>query len=226
MASPVEDTETAVPVTVQGLCARYAVDMDHARQVASHALALFDSLADVHGLPQPRRALLETAALLHDLGASVDPDRHHTAGRDLLLRESIEGCPPAERDALACLVRFHRKKVRPGEEPAFAALPADLQTDTLALAALLRIGDALDASRSQTCRILSAGTGKGEAHLIVEGLHADIDAERAVEKSDLWNDLFPWPLRVWNAGGAGLSEAPAGAREANAAPESPSPDQN
>lgn len=197
---PPDYDRPASPVTVQQLCARFAVDMDHARHVAAMCLALFDSLPEVHGLPPSRRNLLEAAALLHNLGMTINPDKHHTVGRDLILFETLDGYTVQERDMLACTTRFHRKKVRPQEEPVFVALPEDLQRETLALAAILRVGDALDYSGTQTCRILSAGLGSDAVYVILDGLHTHAEADRALKKSDLWNEVFALPLRVRNAG--------------------------
>jgi inorganic triphosphatase YgiF len=60
--------EPPQPVPLETLFDRYGVDRTHARTVADHALALFDHLLPSHGLLPERRALLETAALVHNVG--------------------------------------------------------------------------------------------------------------------------------------------------------------
>jgi CHAD domain-containing protein len=184
--------ETDAPgLSVEEVCARYAVDMDHARHVAAMTLALFDAFPDVHGLSAARRGLLETAALLHNVGMSVNPQKHHAAGRDVILSEPIRGVNPEERDMLACCARFHRKRVRPEKEPVFQRLSPDLQRETLALAALLRTGDAFDYSGSQTSNFVSLKSLQGVAQVVVEGRFAPEEAARAEVKADLWNEIFP-----------------------------------
>ena len=76
-------------ITVEELCQRYGVDMAHALHVAEMALALFDLTAEVHGLSPERRNLLETAAILHNVGFAFYPDQHHTMGRDIILEHRL-----------------------------------------------------------------------------------------------------------------------------------------
>jgi len=177
-------------VKVSQLCTRYQVDMAHARHVAAMSLALFDELRKVHGLPASRRPLLETAALLHNIALAANPAEHHTVGRDLILANPIEGFSDEERDMIACMTLFHRKKVKPDKEPVFQALPRAIRKETLALAALLRVGDALDYSQTQTSRIVSTKRLEGATRVVVDGPHADEDAARANRKADLWNEIF------------------------------------
>lgn len=191
----------STPLPLQVLLQRYRVDEDHARAVADHALALFERLADLHGLPEARRRLLEVAALLHNVGLTTDPDRHHTAGRDILLAH-----PPAELDAherrtVALTTFLHRKRITPEklarleDRPLFTELPPPLQEEALILAALVRIADGLDYSQSGSSEV-GAAQWEGESIWIeVTGPYADIDAARAEKKSDLWYLLFETELR-------------------------------
>lgn len=187
---------TSSGITVQELCDRYAIDLNHARHVAKMSLELFDALPNVHDLPSSRRELMETAAILHNIGMSVNPEKHHTIGRDLILFETLAEYTEQERDMLACATRFHRKRVRPQDEPVFEALPQDIQQETLALSALLRVGDALDYSGTQTCRIVSIEELGGRVQVIVDGPAAEVEAERALKKADLWNTIFLSTINV------------------------------
>lgn len=182
------------PQTVEGLLDKYQVDRDHAGHVARMTLLLFDRLPDVHGLAPSLRGLLETAALLHNIGMDADPERHHTVGRDQVMGEALEGVNETERQMLACIVRFHRKKVKPEAEPLFVSLPEDRRQDTLAMAALLRVGDALDYSGTQTSRMETLVVSDEEVRLGITGEHAQGEAERANKKADLWNKVFSHTL--------------------------------
>jgi len=204
------------PLPLQALFDRYHVDVAHARAVAEHALALFDRLATIHGLPPERRPLLEMAALVHNVGLESDPDRHHVAGRDILLAH-----PPAElndegRRIVATTTFLHRKRItRPKldrlAETAFVGLPASVQSEALALAALVRLADGLDSSMTGSSQLgemrrregaggytREAGGYTREAgqytrevvEFEVTGPCAEVDAGRAQEKGDLWRLLF------------------------------------
>ncbi|MCX8035777.1 MAG: CHAD domain-containing protein [Candidatus Sumerlaeia bacterium] len=186
-------------VTIKALCERHHVDMAHARHVAKMSLALYDALAGVHRLPKSCRRLMEAAAILHNIAYAEDAAHHDTVGRDLILANSIAGFSADERTMLACTTRFHRKKARPQEEPAFQTLPPHLREQTLALAALLRVGDAFDYSSTQTSRLLAIELAPESVRLVVDGAHANEEAARANKKADLWNSLFDRPLTVLTA---------------------------
>lgn len=183
-------------LSVEELLAAARVDLAHARQVADHALRLFDETRQLHHLSDEFRARLETAALLHNVGMEVDAPHHHTAGRDLLLAMRLAGHSSVEQLALACAIRFHRKTARPRKESAFARLPRGWQRPTLLLSALLRIADGLDYSQSQTTRIETVALGPEAVTLTLSGPHAATDGERALEKADLWEAVggIPWQI--------------------------------
>lgn len=186
--------------SITALCEQYHVDPAHAAHVARLTTALFDALHPLHQLSSRARELAEAGALLHNVGLSVDPDNHHTAGRDIIAAAQLAGFTQAERLMLACVAAFHRKTVRPEMEPLFQALNPAQQRETLALSALVRIADGLDYSQTQSTRIVSvdleqAPDAETPIRLRVKGPHSHEDAARAEKKSDLWRALFR-PLRV------------------------------
>lgn len=174
----------------------YQVDVSHARQVADLALTLYDAVADRYGLSASQRRLLEIGALLHNVGLTTDPPEHHLVGRDIVLRHAIEELSQRERALVACMVAFHRKKVRPQLEPAYLALGKKGQREALQLSAILRVADGLDYSQSQTTRILEVAPGDDDLTLTLSGPHAAEDGARAVAKADLWRRIFGDTVRV------------------------------
>ncbi len=177
-------------MTVETLLETYGVDRDHARHVADLCLVLFDQLQQVHGMPSEARRLLEIGALLHNVGLNENPAQHHTVGRDIVLRTSMEELTEDERAMVACLVAFHRKKVRPEREPVYLGLKKKDRETTLRLAALLRIADGLDSSQSQTTRIECCNVADTHVQLHLTGRNAEADGARAIKKADLWQQLF------------------------------------
>ena len=208
---PQEPTQPQVqeppqPVPLETLFDRYGVDRAHARTVADHALALFDHLLPSHGLPPERRALLETAALVHNVGLEADPGRHHIAGRNILLSHPPAGLDDCERQVVALTTFLHRKRTTSKRldnlaRTFFGDLPEPVQAETLALAALVRMADGLDYSQTGTSQLgevrwpeatepLSEAEGGGRIEIEVTGPYAAIDADRAQHKADLWRLLF------------------------------------
>lgn len=181
---------------VDEVLATARVDLAHAGHVARLAVALFDFTRPVHRLRPNLRGLLEAAAKLHNVGVEVDEPRHHTAGRDLLRGMTLVGYTEQQQRMAACLVRFHRKKVKPEEEPLFSALPPARQQQTLRLAALLRIADGLDYSQSQSTQLEGAVISPEAVTLRLSGPQAEGDAARARQKADLWRAVFHVPLET------------------------------
>ncbi|WP_129631827.1 CHAD domain-containing protein [Candidatus Oscillochloris fontis] len=174
----------------------YRVNLSHVRAVTAHALALFDALADHLSWPDHSRLLLEYAGLLHDVGLSSDPPNHHVAGRDIVLHHQIADLTPTERGMVACLVAFHRKRVRPQQEPAFLSLPKKQRPLVLQLAAILRVADGLDYSHTQSTRIVALEPSATAYRLNLEGPQAASDGARAITKADLWQRSFDLPLEL------------------------------
>ncbi len=185
-------------VTIEELCQRYDVDMAHARHVAELALTLFDVTAKVHGLSRQRRALLEAAALLHNVGFALFPGKHHIFGRDIILEHRLAELQEVEQSIVACTTALHRKMFkakRLDKEPSFLALPEAVRGDALSMAALIRMADGLDYSQTQTTQL-------GEAKDLPQGIALPVlgpvcaqDAARAQQRADLWHHLFDVQLR-------------------------------
>lgn len=184
--------------TVETLMQRYTIDAAHAQHVARLAVGLFDLFQSVHRLSTRARDLLETGALLHHVGMSVDEPAHHLAGRDIIIAAQLQGFDPAERAMLACMAAFHRKPVDAEGEPLWQALPASQREQTLILSAILRVADGLDYSQTQTTQLEGLATedlGREIEEVHVCGPYSHEDAARAMKKADLWNSIFP-PLSI------------------------------
>ncbi len=76
---------------VEALGEKYALNMNHARQVAFLAGRLFDILQPVHRLPPPAGKLLEAAALVHDVGHFVSGTGHHKHSAYLVANSDLPG---------------------------------------------------------------------------------------------------------------------------------------
>ena len=185
-------------VTIEELCQRYDVDLAHARHVADLALTLFDVTIGVHGLSRQRRALVETAAMLHNVGFALSPAKHHTHGRDVILAHRLVELQEVEQSIVACTTALHRKRFktkRLDKELSFLALPEAVRADALSMAALIRMADGLDYSQSQTTQL-------GDAEVLSQGIAVAVlgpvcaqDAARAQQKADLWHRIFDAQLR-------------------------------
>lgn len=140
---------------------RFGFDERHARQVTRLALQLFDQLASVHGLPASARGLLEAAALLHDVGHAVSPQRHHKHTLYLVQNADMAGFSDQERQLVALVARYHRRTPPDRGRPDLDELSAAELKLVRRLVAMLRIADALDRSHHQEVVDLRAAARPG-----------------------------------------------------------------
>jgi exopolyphosphatase/pppGpp-phosphohydrolase len=118
----------------------------HVQHVAILALQLFDELEDLHGLDNQDRFILESAALLHDIGWSVSPDGsgHHRESARLIREHGWKHFDQESVTLTAQVARYHRKSPPDLEHEEFAALTPAERRRVQQLAALLRLADGLD----------------------------------------------------------------------------------
>jgi exopolyphosphatase/guanosine-5'-triphosphate,3'-diphosphate pyrophosphatase len=175
-----------------------AGDDPHGRQVARLAMAIFDATALDLGLPAATRELLEYAALLHDIGYGIDRDRHHRHSWYLIRNAELLGFEPTEIEIVAQVARGHRKQIPRPSDPELRALPPRVRRQVRALAAILRLADALDRTHFGVVRDLDVSTHGGVLTLSVDPgrENAELELWAAERRIDLLQRLLGRPVRV------------------------------
>jgi exopolyphosphatase/guanosine-5'-triphosphate,3'-diphosphate pyrophosphatase len=138
----------------------------HTAHVARLALGLFDELAaaGVHEGDAVERELLWAAALLHDIGMTVDYDDHHKHSRYLVLNAGLPGFEQRELALIGQAVRFHRKGT-PTLGP-FAPLAVKGDEERLnRMSVCLRLAEDLERSRDQLVRAAHVAVEDGTVRL-------------------------------------------------------------
>jgi exopolyphosphatase/pppGpp-phosphohydrolase len=164
----------------------------HVFHVANLALQMFDGLVSLHGLGDRDRLILESAALLHDIGATgPDRDEHHKESARLIRDNTWGHFTDAEVQVMASVARYHRRSPPKADHEEFASLSAEDQRKVEVLGALLRVADGLDRSHERLVSRVTVEIGTGQ---IVFRLGASPDAiqelEAAKRKSDLAQNVF------------------------------------
>jgi exopolyphosphatase/guanosine-5'-triphosphate,3'-diphosphate pyrophosphatase len=157
---------------VRNLAVQYESDLPHVEHVARLVLQMFDSLVDA-GLftAEPgERELLWAAAMLHDVGMTINYDDHHKHSRYLILSAELPGFDPRERALIAQISRYHRKGVPELGEMASLAHEGD-EALLERCAILLRLAEHLERGRDQSVREarLTANGHGVDLHLLAEG---------------------------------------------------------
>ena len=128
---------------------------EHARQVASLSLGLFDQTRGVHGLTDRERQWLEYAALLHDIGVHISYEKHHRHSYYLVKHGDLRGFDPQEIEVMALVTRYHRRAQPKKGHPGYVDLPSRLRKVVKTLSACLRLAEGLDRSHGQVIDTLS-----------------------------------------------------------------------
>ncbi len=171
---------------------KYDPDPKHARHVASLALSLFDQLKKVHNMGKRERLLLEIAALLHEVGNFISGPGHHRHAHYIIAETPILGLTDEEVQVVANVARYHRKAPPDLSHESYAGLPERAQEQVRALAAILRLADALDHDHRQ--HVLGVSAKKKDSQLTLKARtrgDVTLDAWSVGEKGgDLFNEEF------------------------------------
>jgi exopolyphosphatase / guanosine-5'-triphosphate,3'-diphosphate pyrophosphatase len=176
-------------------------DQRHAEHVRELSLQLFDQLQPLHHLVPEARVILETGALLHDVGHSVSHKGHHKHGEYLTMNGDIPGLEGRERALAAAVVRYHNRKAEPADHHiSYAALNTGDRRLARRLASLVRIAEGLDHSHRQRISAVKATFQRGAVGLQLQArgdASEDIlDANRSAElfEKEFHTKLYFRPL--------------------------------
>jgi exopolyphosphatase/guanosine-5'-triphosphate,3'-diphosphate pyrophosphatase len=186
-------------------------DPGHAEQTARLALELFDQTTKFHGLGDDARELLESAALLANVGQFVSHDKHHKHSYYVIRNsDHLSGFTDHEIELIALIARYHRKSAPKQGHPEFAALRQKDRDLVAACAGILRVAIGLDRTHSSLVDHLEArrapknGKDDGERPLVIEvrgRTDADLSLElyTANERKDLLESVLALPVEITTA---------------------------
>jgi exopolyphosphatase/guanosine-5'-triphosphate,3'-diphosphate pyrophosphatase len=182
---------------VERLVRRYGVALEHARQVAGIASALFTGLAPLHQLPPAAGRLLEAAAYLLDVGHFVSSTGHHKHSYYVVANSDLAGFTERERLLVASLCRYHRKSLPSPVHSAFQALMPEERRMLLMSIPLLRLADNLDRGHEQRVTGVECRVRDGEVTLEVRA-GGDIDLEQwgAERAGEAFRQFYNQTIRV------------------------------
>ena len=147
---------------VLNLARTYHYHKTHANHVRFLAGRMFDQLAPLHGYGAGERALLEAAALLHDLGTAIGYDAHDVHSLTLITNSGLPGFSPREIALIALLARYHRKGI-PSTSAYASVLGAGDDLLLMRLAAILRLAEYLERGRTSAVDDVAVSwTGKAD----------------------------------------------------------------
>lgn len=175
---PEHDFEEDILSAAKSLAARYQSYSKHTEAVLATALAIFDAMKNVHGLGRRERLLLTASVILHDCGRYISLVNQADCAYQIIMASEIIGMTHLERVIVACTVKYTSSPLEPYEE-----LPEQIGREsymTIAkLAAILKIGNALDRSHTQKFKNVKAAL-KGKQLLITLEAKESLVLERGL----------------------------------------------
>jgi exopolyphosphatase/guanosine-5'-triphosphate,3'-diphosphate pyrophosphatase len=174
------------------LADHYRVNRKHQQFVVNFSRQLFDRLKKIHGMGKKERILLEIAAILDDVGSYVN-NHNHTAHSDYIIQNSeVLGLSDVELKMVAAVARYHSSSTPSNELSRFDELPIQQRMTIAKLAAILRLADALDASRQQKIQSIRVSLKDPTKVVIQATANDDIELERWTfeRKGEFFESVF------------------------------------
>jgi len=168
---------------------------EHASRVSSLALRLYDGLAEqkIIESESKQRALLEAAALLHEIGRSKQDAGHRKRGFRMVQKISPPpGWSAEDMRAVAIIARYHRGRIAPASHKMFQGMPAAMRKQVLRFAGILRLANALQiTSQEQDAQpVVTAKDGVLVVKVPALDLHVGPTGERLAQAKYLLEAMY------------------------------------
>jgi exopolyphosphatase / guanosine-5'-triphosphate,3'-diphosphate pyrophosphatase len=166
----------------------------HSLHVASLALRLFDQTKRLHALGEAERAWLEYAAMLHDVGYSVNVRQHHKHTYYVIKHSDLAGFTAGEIELVANIARYHRRALPARKHAPYESLTPKQRRTVRILSALLRVADALDRTHFSIVRTLDVRVGSTMTITLHVAGDAELETWAAKGRADLLAQVFRRPV--------------------------------
>lgn len=179
---------------------RYGINQKNAEPVRQHVVELFDSLAQVHQLPEDYKLWLESAAMMQDVGKFMNHQGHHRHTQYIVANSEIFGFSPEQRAIVSAIARYLGKSWPDAVDRVMRAVPVEEHINVLRAVTLLRLAVALNQDRASAAVrmrthvypkrvVLELVPGRGGAELEAWSLKKEAAYFREVFLRDLAVDV-------------------------------------
>ncbi|MCB1326904.1 MAG: Ppx/GppA family phosphatase [Leptospiraceae bacterium] len=142
---------------------------EHCAQLAVRLLDQLTMNKIVRGLSLNDSFLLESGALLHNVGTIIAHSGHHKHSYYIIKNtEALLGFTRLELEIIALIARFHRKALPARKHSEFTALPPPEQTLVRLAAGILRVAVGLERGMRQNVRDVLVRPEQSERKIIIE----------------------------------------------------------
>jgi exopolyphosphatase/guanosine-5'-triphosphate,3'-diphosphate pyrophosphatase len=192
-----EEFFTQILASAVNLGRKYRIDEAHCRHVARLCMTLFDSLIREHGMNRRERMMLETAAMVHEIGMFIRASGHNLHGQYIVANSEIFGLKLEELDIIGNVIRYHRGAPPSSTDIDYIALQREERILVLKMVSLLRVADALDRGHTQQIKLASVEKKNETVVLHTEGTwDHSLELLGLEEKGSLFQDVFGYKIVV------------------------------
>jgi exopolyphosphatase/guanosine-5'-triphosphate,3'-diphosphate pyrophosphatase len=192
-----EEFYSQILASAVNLGRKYHIDEPHCRYTAKLCMTLFDALVREHGMNRRERMMLETAAIVHEIGMFIRSSDHNQHGQYIIANSEIFGLKREALDVIGNVIRYHRGDPPSSGDINYIALQREERILVLKMASILRVADALDRGHTQQVK-LTAVEKKSETVVLHTDGTRDLSLELIGldEKGVLFQDVFGYKIVI------------------------------
>ena len=190
-----KEFSSQITASAKTLLRKYHGDEKHAECVRMISTRLYDTLKNEIALDDYARTLLETAALLHDIGSFIRYDNHNIHSQYIIKNSEIFGLSRKDITIVSLIAKYHKGKLIPQDEESFQMLPRSDRMTILKLTAILRIADALDRGHIQKFSDFSINIHQNTLLIQTKkSTNTVLEKIALSEKSEMFESIFGYKI--------------------------------
>jgi CHAD domain-containing protein len=177
-------------------------DSDHSKLVAKLALQIYDGLDSLSSAPAAdlpeARPVLETAALLHNIGTGKSHKKRHLVSYRMIRKlDPPLGLSKETLRNIALIARFHRGPIPRAKQKAFSGIADEQRKAFTMLCGILRLAYAFDSLRQKRIHSLQLTQARGSLRITAPGYSKyDSSAEKLAAARHLLEVACGWPILI------------------------------
>jgi len=179
---------------------KFDFDKAHSLQVAKLSQTLFRALQEEHQLAPRFELILYVSALLHEIGLFVSSSSYHKHSMYLIRNSELFGLSENDVLLVSLVARYHRRASPKPTHEGYSMLDRERRVAVAKMAAILRLADALDRSRSSQINDISCNRDDGR--LIISVPRADdltLEQLALKQKGSLFEEIFGMQVELRKA---------------------------
>lgn len=184
-----------IMASAKNLLRKFHGDETHSECVRMIATKIYDALKAELALDEYAKTLLQTAAILHDIGVFIRYDNHNLHSHYIIKNSEIFGLSKKDITIVSEIAKYHKGSSMPQDEDFFSMLPRSDRMMILKLTAILRIADAMDRGHIQKFSDFSIKIQKNIMYLQTNTSNNTVLEKIAMsEKAGMFESIFGYKV--------------------------------